>query len=497
MGLEVTRDSFGEPEFRRFGEKLRRDLDVLRRLLQRPGFGAGPPSLGAELELHLVDAAGRPRLVNRRVLADTIDPRVTLEVDRFNLEINSRPCDFRGAPFRRLAAELGAGLAAVRDAAIPHEARLALIGILPTLDEADLQSSALTDGRRYRALSAGVRRIRPEPFAVRIEGDEVVDVAADDVTFEGANASFQVHLRVAPDRFADTYNAAQIATAPALAISGNSPFFLGKRLWRETRVALFRQSVDDRSPSDRIHDSEDWRPARVSFGHGWVRQGARELFDESVALHQPLLPEVGAEDPEAVLAAGGVPRLDELRLHHGTVWRWNRAIYDHGAGGHLRIEMRALPAGPTVQDMVASAAFLLGATLGLAPDAEELLTHLTFGQARRNFYAAARFGLDAQLLWPTRAGVSPELVPARELIERLLPIAHRGLVDNGVEEAEAATWLSIVAERTAAGLTGADWQRRMYDALLPRMTWQRAAMVLLDRYIELSESEQPVHTWST
>src|SRR6185295_670300 len=156
------------------------------------------------------------------------------------------------------------------------------------------------------------------------------------------------------------------------------------RLWEETRVALFRQATDDRRDP-----SVEWRPARVSFGHGWVRHGALELFAESVLQHAPLLPIASDEDARARVRAGDVPELVELRLHQGTIWRWNRAVYDPTAGGHLRIELRALPAGPSLPDMLANAAFLLGLTLALAPDAERLVTALTFGQARLNFYAAA------------------------------------------------------------------------------------------------------------
>jgi hypothetical protein len=516
MGLEITRERFEEEDFRRFADKLDRNLHALQRVLARPHFGEGPTTLGAELELHLVDEAGRPQLVNRRVLADSVDPRLTLEVNRFNLEINTHPCPMAGEPFLRLEQELETALEAVRCAARTHGARPALIGILPTLEPSDLSASALTDGRRYRALSAGVRRIRPTPITVRIEGDEVLEVAADDVTFEGANASFQVHLRVPPDRFVAAYNAAQIATAPVLAICGNSPLFLGKRLWRETRVALFRQSVDDRTPTHGASPGEDWRPARVSFGHGWLRHSVLELFNESVSLHEPLLPEVGSEEPEEVLGAGGIPRLDELRLHHGTVWRWNRAIYDHGDGGHLRIELRALPAGPTVPDMVAGAAFLLGLTLGLEPRIDEFLARMTFGHARHNFYEAARWGIDAELLWPTTRGISPGLEPARSLVERLLPVAERGLRGAGVSAEDSARWLGIIARRVDRGVTGACWQERTYDGLLSHPhacealksqhgpsgrgssgpgAWQGAARAMLLRYLELSESGEPVHGW--
>lgn len=492
MGFEIEREHFDESDYERFAEKLRRSLAALEHMLRRPNFGVGPTTIGAELELHLVGADGRPAPVNRAVLAAALDERVTLEINRYNIEINSRPLPLAGRPFEKMAAELSGAFDVTRAAAREHRADVVMIGILPTLTEEDLHSSALTDGRRYRALSAGIRRNRGEPVTVRIEGADVLDVMTDDVTFEGANTSFQVHLRVDPARFARTYNAAQIATAFVLAISGNSPLFLGHRLWDETRVALFRQAVDDRSAA-RV---DDWRPARVSFGHGWVRTSASELFAESVGLHAPLLPQCSREgDPEAIARSGGVPALRELRLHHGTVWRWNRAVYDDAGGGHFRIEMRALPAGPTMADMIANAALAIGLTLALSTDADALVTKMTFGQARRSFYDAARFGLSADLLWPADRAPSPRVCSPAELAGRLVPLARAGLVSAGVAPSEADAWLEIIRARVGSRQTGARWQRHAYATLAAEMPAEAALREMLRRYRELSDRGAPVADW--
>lgn len=492
MGFEIERDCFDDTDYQRFSESLRRSLAALEQVLRRPGFGVGPTTIGAELELHLVGGDGRPAPVNRAVLAGALDERVTLEINRYNIEINSRPVLLVGRPFEQMAAELAEALRVTRAAAREHGADAVMIGILPTLTEDDLRSSALTDGCRYRALSAGIRRVRGEPVTVRIEGADILDVKTDDVTFEGANTSFQVHLRVDPARFAETYNAAQIATAFVLAISGNSPLFLGCRLWEETRVALFRQAVDDRSAAG----ENDWRPSRVSFGHGWVRANAAELFAESISLHAPLLPQCSGEgDPVAIARGGGVPALRELRLHHGTVWRWNRAVYDHAGGGHLRIEMRALPAGPTIRDMIANAALAIGLTLALANDADAWVTRITFGQARRNFYEAARYGLDAELLWPAEYAPSPCACSPIELADRVLPLARAGLVSAGVDRAEADALLEIVRARVGRRRTGATWQRKLYEALSADMPREMAAREMLRRYRELSDCANSIADW--
>jgi len=479
---------------------LERCLEALRLLLQRPGFGVGATTLGAELELFLVDALGRTLPQNQAVLDEAGDERVTLELDRFNLELNPSPSSLDGRPFSGLSREMHGVLERVRLAARAHGGRVAMIGILPTLREEDLHRSAITDSHRYRALNHGIQRLRQEPFRVEIAGSggELLAIQRDDVVLEGANTSFQVHLRVAPERFGRAYNAAQLATAPVLAVAGNSPLFLGRRLWEETRIALFEQAVDDRDEAGRGRLA-----SRVAFGNGWVRDGALELFEESVRLHDPLLPMLADEDPLDCLAAGGLPELDELRLHQSTVWRWNRAIYDAGYGGHLRIEMRALPAGPTIVDMLANAAFHVGVALAAAPGAAEWTTTMPFARANANFYQAARHGLDAELDWPADADgpggrgdpVPPRRIRAAELVRALVPRARRGLEHAGVPGDEIERLLGVVDERAASGQTGAVWQRRTLAALEPRLGQERALAAMLERYLELSHSDQPVHTW--
>ncbi|WP_309888864.1 glutamate--cysteine ligase [Archangium sp.] len=492
MGLQIVRETFEPEEYERFSKRLAESLDVLREVLARPGFGVGPRTIGAELEMFLVDSAGFPLPINRQVLGQTMDPRVTVEIDRFNLECNLRPTPLAGRPFSAMRAEFESALAEVRRAAATQGARVAVTGILPTLREADLGTSALTAMPRYRALSTSIRRQRQDtPFRILIKGEDALTLEWDDVSLEGANTSLQYHLRVDPVDFARMYNAAQLATAPVLAVSSNSPFLLGRRLWDETRVALFRQAVDDRG------EPEPGVPqhGRVTFGHGWVREGPLELFAEAVALHAPLLPVLSPESPRARMAEGGLPKLDELRLHQGTVWSWNRAIYDPSAGGHVRIELRALPAGPTVVDMLANGALLLGLTLGLSEQVESLLPGLPFMCARGNFLRAAKEGLDAVLLWPERHAPSPRPIPAVELVERLLPVAREGLVKAGVESEEADAMLSVVEARLRARTTGARWQRKMLarlEAQLPRLD---ALGALLERYMAHAASGRPVHEW--
>jgi gamma-glutamyl:cysteine ligase YbdK (ATP-grasp superfamily) len=486
MGLPIDREQFAAAEYARFGERLSEQLGVLRELLARPSFGLGEPSLGAEVELHLVDAQAAPLAKNAEVLASAGDPRLTLEINRFNLEVNLRPAALAGRPFSALLDDLRDAMRVVREAAAPHGARPVLVGILPTLQMEQLAHGAISDAARYRALSSTLRDMRGEPFSVRIKGHESLSAECDDVALEGANASFQVHLRVTPRDFARTYNAAQLAAGPVLAACGNSPFFAGKWLWEETRIALFQQSVDTR-----VDAKERARlAARVSFGHGWVHD-AYDCFAENVALHPALLPVCSDEDTRAKLAAGELPRLEELRLHHGTVWTWNRAVFDPEHGGHLRVEHRLLPSGPSAIDMVANAALTLGLTLGLSARMDVVRAIFPFAYAEQNLQHAARHGLSAQLFWPAERAPGPRVRNARELVLELLPVAEAGLCAAGVAKDEVRELLAIIEQRVQSGRTGAVVQR----ALLRDGDRQVALRELVERYLDHSLSELPVHRW--
>ena len=496
MGTEVDKEEFGKDDYRRFAERLGECLRELGQLLERPGFGVGPVTVGAELELFLVDGAGRALPCNQAVRSVVADSRVSVELNRFNLELNASPVPLEGRPFAALGGELHLLLDHIAAAAGQYAGRPALIGILPTLTREDLGPGMMTDAPRYRALNAGLRYLRPDPFRIRIAGDDPLELDSEDVGLEGANSSFQVHLRVDPAGFTRTYNAVQLATAPVLAVSGNSPTFLGHRLWAETRIALFKQSVDDREGHGPRRG-----PARTAFGTGWLRGGALELFTQSVRLHQPVLPVLrqpsparGGSDLLPGRAAGQPPSLDELRLHQGTVWRWNRAIYDPAAGGHLRIEMRALPAGPTVIDMLANAAFLAGLSMWLAGQDEQWTYALPFERAEHNFYRAAQHGLSAQLTWPAGRDRTRTAAAAR-LAAELVPAARQGLIDAGVAVEEADGLLQVISARIATGQTGAVWQRATLAAAGQRHDRGRALAVMFGRYIRHAETGMPVHTW--
>jgi len=489
VGLEIDREEFADADYERFAARLRESLAVLGELLERPGFGEGKATVGAELEVSLVDEAARPLPVNSRVLADTVDPRLTFELDRWNLESNLRHGTLEGTPFGGLRDECIGALEEMARAAALHGGRVAMIGILPTLTQADLDGDAMTEAMRYRALSNSLLRLREAPFQLDIRGEDALQLACESVAYEGAGTSFQLHLRINPKRFAPAHNALQLATPVMLAVSGNSPLLLGRRLWAETRIALFKQAVDPRRARGSLGEV-----SRVSFGERWI-EGPLDLFAENVAVHPPLLPVLDDEGPREA-AAHGLPALRELRLHQGTVWRWNRAIYDPAEGGHLRVELRSLPAGPTVTDMLANVAFQIGVAFCVSREDPGWTRDVDFASVHGDFYRAAQSGLASRLSWPERLGGAPERYDAPALVERLLPEAQRGLDLAGVDRGDSAPLLACVERRSRTGRTGAAWQLRNLaraEATRPR---GEALAWMLEHYLERSEAGEPVDGWS-
>lgn len=492
MGIPFEREEFHPEHFARYEERLVGCVRALRDVLARPGFGEGPESIGAEIEASVVGPDARPMPVNQAVLDDLDDPQGQLELVRFNLEYNLTPHPAAGRPFTALEDKLEHAMTTLDRGCRGRGGRLLPIGIVPTLRPGDVSYDAMTPEPRYRALVRGIEGLRNAPIELEIHGpEEHLRTVADTIAIEGSNTSFQLHLRIPPRDFAATYNAAQLATPLAVALGANSPIFLGKALWDETRVPLFKQALHARTPSP-----VEWRRvARVPFGHGWVREGAWELFAESAALFAAICPVCGDEDPEHVVADGGVPSLFELRLHQGTIWQWNRAIYDPAGGGHLRVEMRALPSGPTPVDLAATSAFLIGLVRGLRDQLPSLLAAFPFQYAEYNFYRAAQRGLAARVLWPSRHPVSPVERDIRELCVELLPVAAEGLDRLGVDAADASHYLGVIRERLRAGTTGARWLRSRLGELSRGRSREDALVALTLRYLERVDSRRPVHEW--
>lgn len=492
MGRSITASRFAEQDFLAFSAKLHDNLDALRQLLDTPGFGACVPRLGAELEYYIVDRHGKPALLNREIQAAVADQQLTLELNRYNLEYNFDVWPLANNAFTALENSVVEATARLARAAAVHDASVVPIGILPTLTEGDLGPAVMTREPRYEALSEILLAMRGGGFRIDISGSEHIRLERSDLTAEGACTSFQVHFSFPLDRFVDTWNAITLVTPLVLALSVNSPFLLGKRLWQETRVPLFKQATDSRRKGMPWHDLP-----RVELGYDWLRRSAYELFAQRVYLYPPLIPLCDDEDPQAVIDRGDLPALHELNLHNGTIWHWNRPVYSAEDDGHIRVELRALPAGPSACDMVANAAFHIGLAVGLQDDIEALIPAMPFNFVTRNFYQAAQHGLDARLVWPSRRQNRLWDKPAAQLALSLLDRARRGLVSLGVGSDEADRLLAVIEHRVSSGQTGSRWQLSGVEQLEQRMSRNEALRHMVACYCRNSHANLPVSRWES
>jgi gamma-glutamylcysteine synthetase len=489
MGRDIQAIKISGEDRRKYRDKVRRSLDVFARMLRERRFDENPSTVGQEIELNLADERGLPSMRNADVLAAIADPAWATEVGQFNLEINVPPRHLDGDALGRLEAELRADLNAADAKARSVGCHLVMVGILPTLGEGDVHAGTMSANDRYRVLNEQIFAARGEDMRIAIEGPEQLLTHSDSITPEAACTSVQLHTQVSPDGFADYWNAAQAIAGVQVALGANSPFLFGKQLWHETRITLFEQATDTRP--DELKE-QGVRP-RVWFGERWITS-VFDLFEENLRYFPALLPICEEEDPLAVIEAGTIPLLAEMSLHNGTVYRWNRPVYAVVEGTpHLRVENRVLPAGPTIADTVANAAFYYGLVRSLAASQRPIWTQMSFTTAAENLHEAARNGLDAQLYWP---GVGD--TPVTELIlRRLLPLAREGLDAWGVSPADAGRLLGIVEQRCLTGQTGASWQIATVAEISRRSgaDRQEALRQMTQRYIEHMHSNEPVHTW--
>ncbi|MGW5252413.1 glutamate-cysteine ligase family protein [Streptomyces sp. NPDC004012] len=494
MGEKVVAGAFDLSDRQRYRDKLRQCLTGLARLLEEERFDRPKNLMGLEIELNLAGPDGMPRMMNAEVLERIASRDFQTELAMFNLEVNIAPHRLDDRVFDRLAEELRTSLAYAHRKANEVDAGIVMIGILPTLDRDDLVSSNLSAVDRYTLLNDQIVAARGEDFTLDIDGVERLVCTSRSIAPEAACTSVQLHLQVTPARFADVWNAAQAVAAAQIAVGANSPFLFGRELWRESRPPLFQQSTDTRPPE---LQAQGVRP-RTWFGERWITS-AYELFEENLRYFPALLPICDPEDPLRVLDESGTPKLAELVLHNGTVYRWNRPVYGIADGvPHLRVENRVLPAGPTVVDVIANAAFYYGVVRALAEDARPVWARLPFEAAAANFDNACRYGIDARLKWPRRGrygGIAE--VEAVDLVrDELLPLAEAGLDAWGVEPADRDLYLGVIEERCRLRTNGAAWQSATFHRALEQGLDRDAALAATTRrYGQLMHLGEPVHTW--
>ena len=487
MTSHTVTSEIGKGSARAFSKALLKDLQALEKMLENGLIESGVRRFGCEQEMFLVNRAWRPAPVAMEVLERLDGEAFTTELARFNLEMNVEPMMLGGACLSALQESIEELLDTAREAASEEGADVVLAGILPTLGKSDLTLDNISPMPRYYALNESLTRMRGRAYRLQIQGRDELQIEHDSVMLEACNCSCQVHLQVDSTEFAPMYNAAQAMTGPVLAAAVNSPVLFGKRLWAETRIALFRQSIDTRSTSVHLREFS----TRVRFGDRWVKESVAELFQEDIAQFRVLLAQETVEDPFEQLAAGDIPRLQALQLHNGTVYRWNRPCYGISEGKpHLRIECRVLPSGPTVLDEVANAAFWIGLVLGAKHEYGDITERLSFADAKYNFLTASRQGLDAGFRW-----VDGQSVTAPELIlETLLPLARAGL-EASVDRSEIDKYLGVIHDRVQSRGTGSDWMMRSLSEMEDRGSRSERMTALTAAIANRQSERKPCHEW--
>ncbi|MFD4367073.1 glutamate--cysteine ligase [Rhodococcus sp. NPDC058521] len=500
MGTEVRARTFTRADRRAFREKVRVCAAALERMLAEGAFvdDVAPPQplLGMEIEFNLVHANMQPAMSNEAVLASIDDEAVfQTELGQFNVEMNVVPGPLAGGGVLELERNLRASLDIADARMVGHDAQLVMIGMLPTLGLEHLGRDRITDNPRYALLDEQIFAARGEDIELDLEGvalpgreGEHLRAGATSVVPEAACTSLQLHSRVAPEAFAAHWNAAQCIAGVQAAIAANSPFFAGHALWHESRLPIFEQATDTRPLELK---NQGVRP-RVWFGDRWITS-VFDLFEENSRYFPALLPEVSGTDPVAELDAGRIPHLHELQMHNGTIYRWNRPVYDSTDGRpHLRIENRVLPAGPTVIDMMSNAAFYYGLVRGLVDAERPLWSSMSFDAAAENLRTGAQNGLDAHLYWPDVGHVRvDELV-----VRRLLAVADAGLSAYGLDAETRNRYLGVIEGRCVTRRNGATWQREQVSKRESSgQSREQALAGMLGDYVRHMRSGDPVHTW--
>jgi CBS domain-containing protein len=492
MGVQKVNLADSQSEMQHFVRALLDDVQAFEYMLENDWFENDIVRIGAEQEMCLVDKKTlKPATINMEVLEKLTDaPWCVTELAKFNLETNLSPREFVGTCLSDLEEENVTYLKKIQAVLDTFGADIILCGILPTLRKHDLDRHNLTPKDRYFALMSAIEKhLLGSSFELRLDGVDELLVKHDSPLLEACNTSFQVHLQVSSKNFVQMYNIAQALAAPVTAIAANSPMVFGRRLWHESRIALFQQSLDTRTTHDHMRE----RLPRVNFGSGWLRGDITEIYKEDISRFRVLLAGGIEEDSLAMVADGKVPKLRALQIHNSTVYRWNRPCYGISPNGkpHLRIENRVMPAGPSPVDATANAAFWLGCMIAMGSQYQDITKHIGFPDVRDNFLKSAKFGIDSTFNW-----FKDKKIPATELIRKeLIPLAESGLRSRNVKSSDISKYLGIIEERAAQHKTGARWVLRSFTALKEQYTADEAITCLTAATIRNQQQNKPVHTW--
>ncbi len=489
MGDFSVRLAKTQEELNNFTKFLLKDVQALDRMLKEGWFETDTMRIGAEQEMCLVNSHGKPSPTNIKVLEKLNSPDFTTELARFNIEANVPPLTFTGTCFSDMENNINQLMGQLRNVlGDMDDVDVVLTGILPTIRKFDINMDNLTPVVRYFSLMEAINNMRGNRYELRIEGVDELNVMLDSPLVEACNTSFQVHLQIKPEEFAAKYNAAQAIAAPVLALGTNSPLVFGKRLWSETRIALFRQSIDTRVATEHLRE----RSPRVMFGNKWVKDSLIEIYKEDIMRFRVIFMTDIEEDVLQCVEQGITPRLRALNIHNSTVYRWNRPCYGISPNGkpHLRIENRVLPAGPSVVDEVSNAAFWIGVMNGFEDAYKDVTKLMDFDEAKSNFLLAARNGLGVKYSWMGKKINDTELI-AKEL----LPLARHGLKKANVSTEDIDKYLGIIEARNETGYTGSRWMLNSYAKLIKETSKEEVMVAITSATMNYQKQNLPVHTW--
>lgn len=492
MGEHKVNKLNSQEELQLFVKHLLNDVKALELMLKQDSFEKDTMRIGAEQELFMVDNTYfKPALIAVDVLKEMEEYKwVGTELAKFNLETNLSPREFTGSCFSDMENENNEYLAIIRSYLEKYDAKVILTGILPTLNKFDLKLTNLTPKDRYFALMEAFNNMLiGSGYELRLQGIDELLVKHDSPLLEACNTSFQVHMQTTPANFVKHYNMAQALTGPVMALAANSPIVFGRRLWHESRIALFQQALDTRASTEHMRE----RSPRVSFGKGWLKKSILEIYKEDISRFRVIMTGDNYDDSLEMVHQGKVPKLTALQIHNSTVYRWNRPCYGISDNGmpHLRIENRVIPSGPTVLDEIANAAFWLGAMAGMDDQYKDITKHISWEDVRDNFGKAAQFGIDTKFTWLKDKKITPSELALQELI----PLAEHGLKLKGVNDADISRYLDVIKGRADKLMTGARWQLRAFTSLIKHVTRDEAMAVLTQSIIKNQEQEIPIYKW--
>jgi len=489
MGDLNVRVAKSKQQTQKFVRHLLSDVKAVQYMLDNNWFEDDIIRIGAEQEMCIVDDSYKPAHRNLELLKQINHKDVVAELAQFNIELNLDPHELTGNCFSKLEDEILEKMDLVHRNCEQLDMQAVLTGILPTIRKSDVAQENVTPFERYKLLITVLNRLRGSKIDLKIGGTDELMVQHDSALMEACNTSFQIHLQIKPQEFVDQYNFAQIISAPVMAIAANSPLLLGRRLWHETRIALFQQAVDTRKNVEHLRE----RSPRVSFGNRWLKNSITELYKDDIARYKVILNADIEHDSMEQIEQSIVPHLRALNIHNGTVYRWNRPCYGISGNGkpHLRIENRIIPSGPTVLDEVANAALWIGLMHGNEENMKDVTERFDFDDAKNNFFAACRYGINSYFHW-----IDGEKVNATDLLaEKLIPMARNGLEKANVDAKDIERYMGVIEQRVNKRVTGSTWMLASFNQLIKTSGREEAATAITAKISNQQRDNTPIHEW--